>query len=137
MGGDIQMKMEIYQLREVFMFQNGFSFWKFSKHPCTHHPARYPHGPCLLLEICCSFLPKHFKSSKVQILFTQTSQSEGRVYKSKICLSVCLSSLQDFKYRPFISSQDHARQSGGHARPHISYTAGQRMMSSGDVNGTH
>ena len=72
------------------MFQNGFSFWKFSKHPCTHHPARYPHGPCLLLEICCSFLPKLFKSSKVQILFTQISQSEGRVYKSKICLSVCL-----------------------------------------------
>ena len=37
-------------------------------------------------------------------------------------LSVCLSSLQDFEYRPFISSQDHAR-------PHILYTDGQRMMS--------
>ena len=49
-----------------------------------------------------------------------------RVYKLKICLSVCLSvclsSLQDFEYRPFISSQDHAR-------PHILYTDGQRMMS--------
>ena len=37
-------------------------------------------------------------------------------------LFVCLSSLQDFEYRPFISYQDHAR-------PHISYSAGQRMMS--------
>ena len=31
--------------------------------------------------------------------------------------SVCLSSFQDFEYRPFISSQDYAW-------PHISYTAG-------------
>ena len=39
-----------------------------------------------------------------------------------VCLFVCLSSLQDFEYRSFISSQDHAR-------PHILYTDGQRMMS--------
>ena len=37
-------------------------------------------------------------------------------------LFVCLSSLQYFECRPFISSQDHSR-------PHISFTAGQRMMS--------
>ena len=37
-------------------------------------------------------------------------------------LSACLSSLRYFEYRPFISSKDHAK-------PHISYIAGQGMMS--------
>ena len=40
-------------------------------------------------------------------------------YISKISFS--LKSLRDFEYRPFLSSQDHARQN-------ISYTAGQGMM---------
>ena len=59
------------------------------------------------------------------IIFTRSPSTEGdRVYKLKICLSVSLSSLQnlEYRYRPFISSQDHARH-------HISYIAGQRMMS--------
>ena len=68
-------------------------------------------------------LPPFWKKNRV--IFTRSPSTEGdRVYKLKICLSVSLSSLQnlEYRYRPFISSQDHAR-------PHISYTAGQRMMS--------
>ena len=62
--------------------------------------------------------------SYLYVFFTRSLLAEGIESTSwkSVCLSVCLSSLQDFEYRPFISSQDHAR-------PHISYTAGQRMMS--------
>ena len=53
-------------------------------------------------------------------IFTRTSQSEGRVYKLKICLSVCLSvclsSLQDFKYILYLYIIP-----GSRLTPHIIY----------------
>ena len=66
-------------------------------------------------------------------LFTRSLLPEGssiQVGNMSVCVFVCLSSLQDFEYRPFfISSQDHVR-------PHKSYIygcalpSGQGMMSS-------
>ena len=70
---------------------------------------------CILMQR--NFFPEIFSLDP----FLQKGSSL-QVENLSSCLSVCLSSLQDFEYRPFISSQDHAR-------PHISYTAGQRMMS--------
>ena len=84
---------------------------------CSQQSENPQGGRCFMIAEEKRKTPKPFWKYKIlaEFLF-------DRVYKSKIFLFVCLSLLRDFEYRLFISSQDHAR-------PHILYTDGQRMMS--------
>ena len=65
-----------------------------------------------------------YSSGWSHISFESSNRREGGC---KHCLLSCLSSLRDFAYRPFISSQDHAK-------PHFRYTSGRGwcQLSSGD-----
>ena len=70
--------------------------------------AIYSSSPDTISGISCKY-----QLVTIKYFFTRSPSTESTSWKS-VCLSVCLSSLQDFEYRPITSSQDHAR-------PHIIY----------------